>query len=417
VIEPHYPKLGSGHQPVGLERMLRMYFVKHWFNPDDEVCEQVLLDSTALRRLRKRELIMRINRQQKIKRSRFRMVAPVTALCLCLLPMPSHATRFYQLGSAVTLPGKAPAWDYLTYEAARSYLFIGRRHEGVSVFSVTTHKLVATIVNSQGANKAILVPQINRGFTVNGDGSTTVFNLASLKTIRRIHFGKNADAGSYDPVTGQIMFTMGDSGQVAFMNARSGTLAATLPLSSSKIEASAPDGHGNIFVAERDRDMVLRIDARTHTVTASWPTAPCRQPTGLAYDAEHQRIFVGCRSDHPLLAVLNAHTGAVVASLPIGRGNDGIAFDPVTRRIYASNGLDANLIVIDQESPDRYRLEQAITTRPMARTLALDVKRDCVYLVAAEGGVNPARKVDTDVAPFYPNFYFDNTFSVLTYKK
>lgn len=361
--------------------------------------------------------MMRMNRQQKNVHSCFRMAAPVAALCLCLLPMPSHAMRFYQLSSAVTLPGKAPAWDYLTYDAARSYLFIGRRHDGVSVFNVATHKLVATIVDSQGANKAILVPQINRGFTVNGDGSTTVFNLATLKTIRRIHFGKSADAGSYDPVTGQIMFTMGDSGQVAFMNTRNGAVTATLPLSSSEIEASAPDGHGNIFVAERDRDMVLRIDARTHTVSASWPSAPCHQPTGLDYDAEHQRIFVGCRSDHPLLAVLNADTGAVVASLPIGRGNDGIAFDPITHRIYASNGLDANLLVIGQENPDRYRLEQAITTRPMARTLALDVKRDRVYLVAAQGGVNPAKEVDTAVAPFYPNFYFDNTFSVLTYKK
>jgi hypothetical protein len=117
----------------------------------------------------------------------------------------------------VTLPGKAPAWDYLTYDAVRSYLFIGRRHDGVGVFDVATHKRVATIANSQGANKAILVPQINRGFTVNGAGSTTVFNLATLKTIRRIHFGKNADA-------------------------------------------------------------------------------------------EHQRIFVGCRSDHPLLDVVNANT-------------------------------------------------------------------------------------------------------------
>ncbi|MDE2308006.1 MAG: YncE family protein [Xanthomonadaceae bacterium] len=415
MIEPHYPKARRGGPPVVLERMWRMHFVKHRFNPSDAACGAALLERAPPRRSGKQESMMRKNRQQKIMRLGFRMAAPIAALCL--LPVPSHATRFYRLSSAVTLPGKAPAWDYLTYDAARSYLFIGRRHDGVGVFDVATHKLVATIVDSQGANKAILVPQINRGFTVNGDGSTTVFNLATLKTIRRIHFGKNADAGSYDPVTGQIMFTMGDSGKVAFMDAHSGKLTATLPLASRHIEASAPDGHGNMFVAERDRDVVLRIDARTHTVTASWPTAPCHQPTGLDYDAEHQRIFAGCRSDHPLLAVLNAKTGAVVASLPIGRGNDGIAFDPATHRVYASNGLDANLLVIDQESPDRYRLEQAITTRPMARTLALDVKRDRVYLVAAEGGVNPARKVDTAVAPFYPNFYFDNTFSVLTYKK
>ena len=50
VIEPHYPKAGRGRPPIGLERMLRMYFVQHWFNLADEACEEALLDSTALRR-------------------------------------------------------------------------------------------------------------------------------------------------------------------------------------------------------------------------------------------------------------------------------------------------------------------------------------------------------------------------------
>src|SRR5215203_4284041 len=50
VIEPHYPKAGNGRPPVGLERMLRMYFVQHWFNLADAACEGALLDSTALRR-------------------------------------------------------------------------------------------------------------------------------------------------------------------------------------------------------------------------------------------------------------------------------------------------------------------------------------------------------------------------------
>ena len=50
VIEPHYPKAGKGRPPVGVERMLRMYFVQHWFNLADQACEEALLDSTALRR-------------------------------------------------------------------------------------------------------------------------------------------------------------------------------------------------------------------------------------------------------------------------------------------------------------------------------------------------------------------------------
>jgi IS5 family transposase len=50
VIEPHYAKAGNGRPPIGLQRMLRMYFVQHWFNLADDACEEALLDSTALRR-------------------------------------------------------------------------------------------------------------------------------------------------------------------------------------------------------------------------------------------------------------------------------------------------------------------------------------------------------------------------------
>lgn len=47
VIEPHNPKVGNGRPPVGLERMLRMYFVQHWFNLADAACEFVLAGSPA----------------------------------------------------------------------------------------------------------------------------------------------------------------------------------------------------------------------------------------------------------------------------------------------------------------------------------------------------------------------------------
>src|SRR3982750_2840630 len=50
LVEPYYPKGLGGRPPVGLERMLRMYFVQHWFNLADAACEEALLDSTALRR-------------------------------------------------------------------------------------------------------------------------------------------------------------------------------------------------------------------------------------------------------------------------------------------------------------------------------------------------------------------------------
>lgn len=49
VIEPHYPKRGKGRAPIGLERMLRIHFIQHWFNLDDFVCEEALYDIPSLR--------------------------------------------------------------------------------------------------------------------------------------------------------------------------------------------------------------------------------------------------------------------------------------------------------------------------------------------------------------------------------
>jgi transposase, IS5 family len=50
VIEPHYPKAGNGRPPIGLERMLRIHFIQHWFNLADLACEEALYDSVSLRR-------------------------------------------------------------------------------------------------------------------------------------------------------------------------------------------------------------------------------------------------------------------------------------------------------------------------------------------------------------------------------
>ena len=50
VIDPRYSNAGNGRPPVRLQRMLRRYFIQHWFNLSDEGCEDALLDSPALRR-------------------------------------------------------------------------------------------------------------------------------------------------------------------------------------------------------------------------------------------------------------------------------------------------------------------------------------------------------------------------------
>jgi len=327
----------------------------------------------------------------------------------------AQAQQFYHLESAVTLKAAAPEWDYVTLDPTRGYLFIGRRGDGVTVFDVHSKKVVSNIDKSEDANAVALVPEFDRGYTINGDGSTTVFQLSTLKTIDRIKVGEDADSAFYEPMTKQLAFTMGDSKKIAFVDAKTGKTVGELAMDSKKIDGAVPDGEGNLFVALRDRNAVAKVDAKQRKLIGDWPTTPCEEPTSVALDKANKRLFVGCRGKNPVLAVLDTGSGRVVTTLEIGRGNDGVVYDPATRKIYTSNGVDANLVIYDQVDADTYKLAEATTTRPYARTMALDPQTKKVYLVTAEGTADPAKKINKAVAPFYPNRYYPDTFTVLTF--
>lgn len=352
-----------------------------------------------------------------------RVILPLLALGLVAAappPDPEDARApvpagFYRLVHEAKLPGKAPDWDYLAYDPVRAHLFIARRGAGLFVFDTKGQRLVRRIAKSEGAGATLLVPGLNRGFSTNEDGSTTVFDLSTLATVRRVKFAADGDAASFDPRTGRVAFVSADSQTVTFLDARSLRVTGKVKLAAKKADASAADGEGHILLNERDRAMVAKIDVASASLVAEWPTTGCSQPTGMAYDAQDHRAFIGCRGTKPVLLVLNTDTGTVVQTLDLGRGNDGVVYDRARRRIITTNGVEANLVIYHQDDADHYRLEQAITTRPFARTLAYDPRSGRAFTVTAQGVVNPAQPVNSGPSAFYPNAYYDNSFEVLTY--
>jgi DNA-binding beta-propeller fold protein YncE len=329
---------------------------------------------------------------------------------------PANAAPYYRLESATTLTGGPPNWDYVSFDARQSYLYISRREEGLTVWDAGKKKVVSTISDSAHANASVLVPELDRGYSVNEDGTFTAFTLSSLKTIRRVKFADTADSGVWEPVTRQVVLTVGDSKQVVFLDPATDTVTGKVSVQGVKLEHPTPDGDGNLFLALRDKDLVVKIDARQRKLISSWQTGPCAEPNGVAFDRVRKRLFVGCRGKglSPVLAVFNVESGTVVATVEIGRGNDGVVYDPESRRILTSNGVDGNLVVVEQLDADTYRLAEAATTRPNARTMAFDPRTKKVYLVAAEGTADFGKKVNRAVSPFYPNTYFADTLTVLT---
>ena len=87
--------------------------------------------------------------------------------------------------------------------------------------------------------------------------------------------------------------------------------------------------------------------------------------------------------------MVDARSGRVVADLPIGLGNDAVAFDPVRKRVFSSNGRDGTIRVYRQVSPDRYAAMTPIATAVSARTMAVDAKSGRLFVVAADTDPNP----------------------------
>ena len=115
-------------------------------------------------------------------------------------------------------------------------------------------------------------------------------------------------------------------------------------------------------------------------VTNTWPIAGGEEPTGIALDDEHHRLFIGCHND--VLAILDATMGATLGTVPIGKGVDGSQFDPQTHEAFASCG-DGTLAVVKETSPKKFEVTQTVQTH-RARTLTLDPTTHTIYLPTAE---------------------------------
>lgn len=284
-----------------------------------------------------------------------------------------------------TLGGEG-GWDYLTLDNETRRLYISRSTR-VMVMDVDTGTLVGEIPNTPGVHGIALVPELGKGFTSNGrENASTIFDFKTLKVLGQVKTGTNPDAIIYDPASKRIFTFNGRSSDATAIDAKEGAVAGTVALG-GKPEFAVADGKGNIYVNIEDKSEVVLFDSSKLTVKSHWPLAPCQEPSGLAADLKHRRLFIGCRNK--MMAVMDADSGRVVTTVAIGEGVDANRFDPDTQLAFSSNG-DGTLTVVHEDSPDKYTVLQNVATARGARTMTLDPKTHNVILVTAEFGPQPA---------------------------
>jgi DNA-binding beta-propeller fold protein YncE len=308
-----------------------------------------------------------------------RKLAIFTLLAAFAIPL-AFAADGYKIAKKIPIPGQG-GWDYLTVDesARRLYVSHGTR---VDVLDVGSSEILDSIPTT-GVHGIAVASELGRGFISDGKASKVlIFDLKTLKIVQEVAVGKNPDAIIYDPATSQVFAFNGGSNSATAIAAADGKVAATIDLGGGP-EFAVADGEGFVFNNLEDESLVVRIDSRKLKVEQRWPTAPCSSPSSMAIDPSNRRLFIGCRSK--VMAVMNADTGQVITTLPIGDHVDATVFDPETRLIFNSNG-EGTITVIRQESPDKYSVVDNVKTLPRAKTMALDPKTHQLFLSTEESG-------------------------------
>jgi DNA-binding beta-propeller fold protein YncE len=317
-----------------------------------------------------------------------------SALLLLVLAVAFAQSGYHQI-KKIGIPGDG-FWDYLTTDPGTGRIFVSHGTE-VDVVDGKKGEVTGSITGLKLVHGIALAPEFNHGFISDGAANqVVVFDMTTLAKIGAVAAGMNPDGIIYDPGSKRVFAFNGRSASATAVDAEKGTLAGTVMLE-GKPEFPAPDGQGHVYVNIEDKSEVMEIDSKALTVINKWPLAPCEEPSGLAMDTKSRRLFSGC--DNKMMAVMDADTGKVVTTVPIGDGVDATWFDPGTKYVFNSCGQDGVLTVIHEDSPDKYTVVENVKTEKGARTMALDPKTHTVYLALAQVEMLPPAEGDAKGRP------------------
>ncbi|HWT65404.1 MAG TPA: hypothetical protein VN151_04770 [Terracidiphilus sp.] len=297
---------------------------------------------------------------------------------LCTMALTAVAQPTWSVKRTFHIGGEG-GWDYVTVDAANHRLFVTRSTH-TQVINTDSGTLIADIPGQKRSHGVAIVPKLNRGFiTDGGSGTIVVFDLTTYAVLGQLTALPDADGIIYDPATDLVLAVAGDANALLAFKPDvdpKGSAGAPIKLPGGP-EFLAVDGKGKAFVNLEDKNLVAVVNLKERKVTAQWPVAPGGHPVGMAIDAEHHRIFIGCRNPQKMI-VMNTETGAIEAALPIGAGVDAAAF--VDGQAFASCG-DGSLTAISEKN-GKFEVAQTVKTLQGARTMGGSSKH--LYLPTAE---------------------------------
>ena len=296
------------------------------------------------------------------------------------------AAPTYKLTNKIKIGG-ASRWDYVYVDSGNHRLYVSHMGQ-TEVIDTTTDKIVGTIPGTTGVHGIAIANDLGKGFTSDGgDNDVTVFDLKTLKVLGKVKTGQNPDAIIYEPVSKRVYTFNGRGADSTAIDAKTNeVIAASIPVG-GKPEFAQIDGKGHIYVNNEDKNEIFDVDAKNALIAKRYSIAPCDSPSGLAISPKGL-LFSVC--ENKLMIVSDPAAGKVLATVPIGQGADGVAFDD--GYAFSANGADGNITMVGETAPGKWEVVATITTQRSARTIGADAKAHKLYLPAAEYGTGDKDK-------------------------
>src|SRR3977135_2066499 len=235
----------------------------------------------------------------------------------------------FQSGTGYKIVGRYPiggtgGFDYVLLDGPTRRLYVSHGTQ-VEVVDADTGKLVGTITDTPGVHGVAIASDSKHGFTSNGrENKVSMFDPATLQLIKKIDVGKGPDGIYYDERTKRVFTNNHGSHDVTAIDAATGDVVGTVKVEGDG-EQAVIGKDGMIYVNSEEAGEVIVFDPKSLAVKKRFPIGVAKTPTGLAYDAKTKRLFIGCR-DEPKMVVMDAASGKVITSFPIGRGVDYAGF-------------------------------------------------------------------------------------------
>ena len=284
-------------------------------------------------------------------------------------------------GATVEIPHSSGKFDFLRVDSKRHRLLAAHENDGTADYIDLQKNSLITRLKVGGAVDTA-VDQDSKFYYVSVQEAkrVAVVDAETLMEVKSIKTSGPTDAIIFEPKNHMVYVTHDDGADVWVIDPASAKVVATVAIPGVP-EFMVYDGQADrIYLNIKNKDVVAVIDPSSNKVVAQWPTAPARQPHGLAVDSKNHRVFAA--GGNGKLVVIDTQSGAASGSVDIAPRVDQIVFDEVGGLVYCA-GVDKMSVV--STAGGKVASLGEVATAPTARNVAVDPATRAVWTTFTDG--------------------------------